>query len=271
MREWIVRRQGIVVPLVALALAFAVGAVLIRLQGVNPTYAYRTLFGSALLTPDGLLRTLQKTTPLVLSGLAVAVALRVGLFNIGAQGQLLWGAIAAAWVGVRLAGAPAAVIVSAAVLASVVAGAVWAGIAGVLKATRGVHEVISTIMLNSIAAGIIDYLVSGPLKAPGQVIPRTAPIDPAARLPDLGVVPVEPQPGLLHRVGRLVGRAEHPVGHRLQARPVRLEARGQGVRLSHPSRSSPAPRQYRDGRPARRRDTVEDREGNSTTWPSARA
>lgn len=190
MREWIVRRQGLVVPLVALVLAFAVGAVLIRLQGVNPAYAYRTLFGSALLTPDGLLRTLQKTTPLVLSGLAVAVALRVGLFNIGAQGQLLWGAIAAAWVGVRLAGAPAPVVVSAALLAGIAAGAIWAGIAGLLKATRGVHEVISTIMLNSIAAGIIDYLVSGPLKAPGQVIPRTAPVDPAARLPDLGVVPV---------------------------------------------------------------------------------
>lgn len=189
-RDVLARYQGVVVPVVALVLAFAIGAALIRLQGVNPWYAYRTLFGSALLTPDGLLRTLQKTTPLVLSGLAVAVALRVGLFNIGAQGQLLWGAIAAAYVGVRMAGAPGPLIVSAAVIAGIAAGALWAGIAGLLKATRGVHEVISTIMLNSIAAGIIDYLVSGPLKAPGQVIPRSASIDPAARLHDLGVVPV---------------------------------------------------------------------------------
>ncbi|MDO5712592.1 MAG: hypothetical protein Q4P32_12775, partial [Micrococcales bacterium] len=88
----IARFQGVVVPIVALALAFLVGALLIRLQGVNPWYAYRTLFGSALLTPDGLLRTLQKATPLILAGLAVVVGLRVGLFNIGAQGQLLWGA-----------------------------------------------------------------------------------------------------------------------------------------------------------------------------------
>lgn len=189
--RWVLLRwQGLVVPLVALLLAFAVGAALIRLQGVNPTYAYKTLFGAALLTPDGLLRTLQKATPLVLSGLAVAVALRVGLFNIGAQGQLLWGAVAAAFVGVRLAGMPAVVIIPAALLAGVLAGAAWAAIAGLLKATRGVHEVISTIMLNSIAAGIIDWMVTGPLMAPGQVIPRTAPVAREARLADLGFVPI---------------------------------------------------------------------------------
>lgn len=190
MSDLLRRGHGVIVPVVALLLAFLIGAALIRLQGVNPWYAYRTLFGSALLTPDGLLRTLQKATPLVLSGLAVAVALRVGLFNIGAQGQLLWGAIAAAFIGVRLAGMPAVVIVPAALLAGVLAGAAWAAIAGLLKATRGVHEVISTIMLNSIAAGIIDYLVSGPLMAPGQVIPKSAPVAPQARLHDLGVVPV---------------------------------------------------------------------------------
>lgn len=189
-RARLARHQGLVVPIVALVLAFLVGALLIRLQGVNPWYAYRTLFGSALLTPDGLLRTLQKATPLVLAGLAVAVALRVGLFNIGAQGQLLWGAIGAAYVGVALAGSPAVIILPAALLAGVVCGSLWAAIAGLLKATRGVHEVISTIMLNSIAAGIIDYLVSGPLKAPGQVIPKSAPVDPAARLGDVGVVPI---------------------------------------------------------------------------------
>lgn len=190
MRALLQRRHGLVVPLVALLLAFLVGAALIRLQGVNPWYAYRTLFGPALLTPDGLLRTLQKATPLVLSGLAVAVALRVGLFNIGAQGQLLWGAICAAFIGVRLAGMPAVVAISAALLAGVLAGAAWAAVAGLLKATRGVHEVISTIMLNSVAAGIIDYLVSGPLMAPGQVIPKSAPVAAQARLPDLGVVPI---------------------------------------------------------------------------------
>lgn len=188
--DGLARHQGILVPALAAVLALLVGAVLIRLQGVNPTYAYMTLFKAALFTPDGILRTLQKATPLVLGGLAVVVGLRVGLFNIGAQGQLLWGAIGAAVVGVSLAGSPAIVIIPAALLAGVLCGAVWAGIAGLLKATRGVHEVISTIMLNSIAAGIIDYLVSAPLKQPGQSIPRSSAIAPQAQLPNLGVVPV---------------------------------------------------------------------------------
>ncbi len=161
-------------PVLALLIAFAIGAALIRMQGVNPWYAYETLLRSALGTERGLLRTLQKATPLVLAGLAVAVALRVGLFNIGAQGQLLWGAIAAAYVGTTLTGLPAALLIPSCMLAGMLAGALWGAIAGVLKATRGVHEVISTIMLNSIAVGIIDYLVSYPLKQQGQPIPRTA-------------------------------------------------------------------------------------------------
>ena len=189
MLDTVARFQGIVVPVVAVLLAFAIGAVLIRLQGVNPTYAYKTLFGSALLTPDGLLRTLQKATPLILTGLAVVVGLRVGLFNIGAQGQLLWGALGAAVIGVSLAGLPAIALVPAALIVGVIGGALWGAIAGALKAYRGVHEVISTIMLNLIAAGLIDYLVSGPLKEPDQSIPRSAPIDPAATLPNLGVLP----------------------------------------------------------------------------------
>ncbi len=186
----VVRHQGLVVPVVALAVAFAVGAVLIRLQGVNPAYAYTSLFTAALGNTSGLLRTLQKATPLVLAGLAVAAALRAGLFNIGAQGQLLFGSVAAAWAGYALAGLPAALLIPLCLAVGVLAGALWAGIAGVLKATRGVHEVISTIMLNSIAAGIIDYLISFPLKEPGQPIPRTPRIATAAMLPELGFVPV---------------------------------------------------------------------------------
>ncbi len=177
-------------PVLALLIAFAIGAALIRMQGVNPWYAYETLLRSALGTERGLLRTLQKATPLVLAGLAVAVALRVGLFNIGAQGQLLWGAIAAAYVGTTLTGLPAALLIPSCMLAGMLAGALWGAIAGVLKATRGVHEVISTIMLNSIAVGIIDYLVSYPLKQQGQPIPRTDAVAEAARMGNLGFVPI---------------------------------------------------------------------------------
>lgn len=186
----VVRYQALVVPVVALAVAFGVGAILIRLQGVNPTYAYISLFKAALGTPEGLLRTFQKATPLILAGLAVAVALRAGLFNIGAQGQLLFGSLAAAWAGYALGGLPTVLLIPLCLLIGIVAGGLWASIAGILKATRNVHEVISTIMLNSIAAGIIDYLISGPLKEPGQSIPRTQAISDNARLGALGFVPL---------------------------------------------------------------------------------
>jgi simple sugar transport system permease protein len=185
----LVRHQALVVPTVALLIAFGIGAILIRAQGVNPTYAYVSLFQAALGTPDGLTRTLQKTTPLILTGLAVVVPLRVGLFNIGAQGQLIFGAIGAAWVGyaARDLGVLALVL---GLVVGVLAGAMWASIAGLLKTTRGVHEVISTIMLNSIAAGIVDYLINYPLKEQGQPIPRTPLVGESAMIPALGVVPL---------------------------------------------------------------------------------
>ncbi len=188
--QGVVRFQAFIVPVVAVALAFGVGALLIRAQGVNPGFAYRSLFDGALFTSDGLNSTLQKTTPLILTGLAVVIPLRVGLFNIGAQGQLLFGALAAAWLGVSLRTAPAPLLLLVCLVAGALLGAVWAWIAGALKATRNVHEVISTIMLNSIAFGVIEYIVQNPLKEPGQDLVRTARIADGAMLDDIGIVPV---------------------------------------------------------------------------------
>ena len=187
--EFIVRYQAVVVPLVALGLAFSIGALLIQLQGVNPSFAYQSLFRSALMTSDGLQRTLEKATPLILTGLAVSIALRVGLFNIGAQGQLIFGALGAAWVGYAWASLPAIFLIPAALAAGTLFGAMWASISGLLKAYRGVHEVISTIMLNSIAVGIIDWLVSYPLKEDGQILQRTPEIAEQAKLPMFSFVP----------------------------------------------------------------------------------
>ncbi len=187
--EFLVARQAIVVPAVALILAFTIGAGLIRAQGVNPGFAYESLFKAALFTPEGILRTLQKTTPLILTGLAVSVAFRVGLFNIGGQGQLLSGALGAAWVGFTFKDLPSLLLIPMAITVGILVGAMWASIAALLKTSRGVHEVISTIMLNSIAVIGIDYLVSGPLKEPDQAISRTEAIGDNAILPDLGVVP----------------------------------------------------------------------------------
>jgi simple sugar transport system permease protein len=183
------RWQSVVVPLVAVLVAFTLGGVLIAFQGVNPLVAYQSIFSSAWLDSDGLLRTLQKTTPLILSGLAVVVGLRVGLFNIGAQGQLISAALASAVAGIYITNLPPVLHVMVAIICGIVVGALWASIAGILKAYRGVHEVISTIMLNSIAIGILDYLVSNPFKEPDQSLQRTEKILDSAKLPSFGVIP----------------------------------------------------------------------------------
>ena len=183
--------QSGVVIVVALVIALVVGAVLIRLQGVAPLYAYETLIKEALFVPGGLTRTLQKTAPLVLTGLAVVIPLRVGLFNIGGQGQLIFGAMFGAWVAYAAGdfGILGAVLGMA---AGIAAGAFIGWIAGVLKATRGVHEVITTIMLNYIAAGVTWWLVTGPLQAESsktsgipqtELIPESAQVGAVAKIP----------------------------------------------------------------------------------------
>ncbi|WP_165949177.1 ABC transporter permease [Kribbella turkmenica] len=178
------------VPLVALAAAFSVGALLIRSQGVNPAYAYESLFSYALLDGSGLTATLQKVVPLVLCGLAVAIPLRLGLFNIGGQGQFMVGAIGAAAAAYALRSAPGIVTIIVTMVVGVLAGSMWASIAGLLKAARGVHEVISTIMLNSVAGGLIDWMLNGPLADEQVPYPASHAVPGSAQLPPIGVVPI---------------------------------------------------------------------------------
>jgi simple sugar transport system permease protein len=126
---------------------------------------------------------LVRATPLALTGLAVAVAFRGGVWNIGADGQFLAGATLAAWIGVMLGATHAALPL--ALLTGAAAGAAWAGIAGVLRSRFGVLEVISTIMLNFVAAFGVSYLVRGPLQEPTHIYPQTSSIGTAAELPVL--------------------------------------------------------------------------------------
>ena len=189
---FLLTHQSGVVIVVALVIAMLVGAVLIRYQGVNPWYAYETILRQALFVDGGLTRTLQKTAPLVLTGLAVVLPLRVGLFNIGGQGQLIFGAMFGAWVayaagGLGILGAVLGMVAGA------LAGAFIGWIAGVLKATRGVHEVITTIMLNYIAAGVTWWLVTGPLQAESSKtsgIPQTEEIPESAQVGSVAGIPV---------------------------------------------------------------------------------
>src|SRR3954453_17670903 len=158
-------------PLAAVIAAFVVGGVLVALVGDSPIHTYELLIGSALTWPDGIGYTLFYATPLIFTGLAVAVAFRCGLLNIGAEGQLIVASFAAAWVSIKLGGVvvdvfgsplnyswvslPAIILLPIAMLAAILAGAIWGGIPGFLKARFGSHEVINTIMLNFIAAALV--------------------------------------------------------------------------------------------------------------------
>jgi ABC-type uncharacterized transport system permease subunit len=129
--------------------------------------------------------TLVRAIPLTIVGVGIAVAFRAGVFNIGGEGQLLLGAIAAAIVGLEWSHAFGAASVFVALLASAVAGAVWAAIAAVLRMRFGVLEVLSTIMLNFVAANLVSYLVRGPLQEPTRIYPQTELVSISARLPRL--------------------------------------------------------------------------------------
>ena len=173
-------------PLVAVLCAFAVGAIVVLFIGDSPIETYRLLLGSALSWPDGIGYTLFFATPLIFTGLAVAVALRGGLLNIGAEGQLYVAAFATAWVGITLAKLPAALLVPLCCLAAVLAGAAWGAIPGLLKARFGSHEVINTIMLNFVAVALVSYLTQYHYKTPGDPLMESAPVGDAAHLARLG-------------------------------------------------------------------------------------
>ena len=184
--------RAAIVPVVAVLIALAIGAVIIAISGANPLEAYAALLRGGLGNARAIGRTLEKATPLIFGGLAVTLAFKGGLFNIGAQGQLLFGAIVAAYVGFAVQGLPPIVHIPLALLAGAWMGAVWAAIPGVLKAYTGAHEVITTIMLNFVAINMTDYLADGPWKdtSPGNIVARTPAVADSAVLPDIGSIPL---------------------------------------------------------------------------------
>jgi len=129
--------------------------------------------------------TLVRATPLILTGLAVAVAFRAGVFNIGAEGQFLVGAAAGTAVALNLHASSLVAITGALVIGSI-AGAGWAWIAAILRSRFHVLEVISTILLNFLAANLLSYLVRGPMQEPTHVYPQTLTIPSVAQLPRFG-------------------------------------------------------------------------------------
>src|SRR4051794_15004572 len=168
--------RQLIFPLCAVLAAFAAGSLLVLAVGDSPMATYELLIGSALTWPDGIGYTLFYATPLIFTGLAVAVAFRCGLLNIGAEGQLYIASFVTAWVGITYANLPAVLLVPLCCLAAVLTGAVWGGIPGVLKARFGAHEVITTIMMNFIAIALASYFTQYHYKTPGDAILETVPI-----------------------------------------------------------------------------------------------
>ena len=182
----------LLVPILAILTAMVVGGVIIALVGGNPFAAYIGLGQGAFGSFKALSETAVWATPYIFAGLAVALAFKGGLFNIGAEGQLALGAVASAWFGYALPdilgfSLPAIIHIPLAVGMGVLAGALWAAIPGALKAYTGGHEVINTIMMNYIALNMVSFLLNGPMKdrSPNNVIARTPAIAESARIPVL--------------------------------------------------------------------------------------
>lgn len=188
--------REIISPLAAVFLAFVVGAIIVLLIKDNPIETYRILLANSFGSVKDIGWTLFYATPLIFTGLAVAVAFRCGLFNIGAEGQLYVAAFATAWVGIKFGGTvvdkvdwswmslPAILLVPLCIITAIVAGGIWGAIPGILRAKFGSSEVINTIMLNFIGIALVSYFTQYHFKNPGPIL-ETAPIGKAAYIPQL--------------------------------------------------------------------------------------
>ncbi len=175
------------VPVLVVAVAIVLGGLIMLATGIAPSrigIAFAALFTGSVGSIGALSETLTAATPVTLAALGVALAFRAGLFNIGAEGQILMGGMAATIVGFAVTGLPPLLHVTLALLAAALVGALWGALAGWLKAATGAHEVITTIMLNLISFRLVDYLLrTPPVQRAGRADPISETILPSAELP----------------------------------------------------------------------------------------
>jgi len=191
---------NILIPLIAVVLALATVALLLVAVGSNPLDAYRDMWNAALGDRFALSTTVTKTMPRLLPALGIALALRAGLWNIGAEGQLYVGALATTAVALHAPDLGAPFLIATALVAGALAGASWALIPGVLRATRGVSEVITSLMLVYIGIQLTNYVLEGPWSQPGSTFPSSPYVPTGASLPVI-------VGGTLLNAGALVGLA----------------------------------------------------------------
>jgi ABC-type uncharacterized transport system permease subunit len=184
-RAW----EILALPLIAIALSVLVGSLVIigsewlvsgELKPGLAIDAFSALIEGAVGSERAIINTLVNSMPLLLGGLAVGLAFKGGLFNIGVQGQFMMGALGAVAIGVQLRESPAIFAIPASLVAGMVFGAAWGFIPGFLKAVSGAHEVVTTIMLNFIALGVLAAAVAGPLTVQGSAAPITPDVGNAA-------------------------------------------------------------------------------------------
>lgn len=181
----------VAVPVASVAAALVIGAVLLAATGHDALGTYQRILDRGFTSRGAFTATLTAATPLLFTGLCAAAAFRMGVFNIGGEGQLIVGAIAASGVGLAVGDGPLAVTVAAMVLAGALAGAIWAGIAAALRAWANTNEIITTLMLNYLAINLATYLVFGSesywrkLDGSGKVFPQGKPLADGAHWPSV--------------------------------------------------------------------------------------
>ena len=207
----------------AVLIGLGCGALAIVLTGGDPIRAYGALAGGAFGSVNGWSEVAVKTCPLLLTGLAIAIAFRAGIWNIGAEGQLVAGAIAAVWLGTQPLALPWWLGVLAVLAVAAVAGGLVSGIAASLRLWRNVDVVISTIMLNFIVLGLLGWLVHGPLMESTGQYPQTDAVLDAARIP-------RPLQGYRLHLGIAIALALVPLTHALLfATPLGFAMRAVGA------------------------------------------
>ena len=175
----------VVIPIIAIVVTLILAAIPILIAKGKLWKSYYYLFYGALGTRFNILETFVKSSPLIFTGLAVAFAFRAKFWNIGAEGQLLAGAIAATWIGISLPGVPPYILLPLILAGGFIAGGAWAAVPAILKTKLRADDVVTTLLLNYVMVHIMGALLFGPLQQPGSSWPRSPEIVAAAKCPIL--------------------------------------------------------------------------------------
>ena len=187
----------LLLPLGGVLAALVIGGIMLAILKVNPITAYSALLDGAVGSVSGVTQSLVKATPLLLVGLGICIAFRANVINIGGEGQIILGAIAAAWFPLTFPTWPGWLLIPVTLIFGFLAGALWGFVPGILKARLHVNEILSTIMMNSIAQQFMYLLIRGPMMDPAGVAAGTF-LAQTARIPQQATLPRLVPQTLLH-------------------------------------------------------------------------